>query len=357
MSFLRKQKVRKTLATFEARIGGALPSELGQILEAGDGLLVGTCRFMEAESIAALTGRVPGWPPDLIPFAVTGPDSYCLQRLPDQPPSAWPVVLGLAQPPNVVPIASSFRCFLLLLALQFEPSAGDGKDVDRMKSLFASFSVPGHLFETRVPAPVLPEEFAKLDKNALIPQCVSALRGLQNGDPTSGARALLALAKANPWWGAPYYLLARTYRHQGHIPNACGCYWNAIERAGCYSGATTRPGYGDLGILQGCEADAVAYLREHQDQLPAPVQSHFRWRWLAEARDLTDHVGRLRIARHYVALEQWERAIWAFLDVVHEKWRDPVIANEALAEMAVVLERMGRPFEASVCQGGVAHHG
>lgn len=355
MSFFRKQKVKKALAALEARVGGVLPAELSQILEAWDGVVVGTCRFMEAGSVAGLTGRVPGWPPDLIPIAVTGPDSYCLQRVPGQPASSWPVVLGLAQPPNVVPIASSFRTFLLLLALQFERSAGDGKEVERMEALFSGMGIPAHLFETRVPPPQVPEEFAKLDKAALIPLCVEALRLLQTGDATAGAKSLLALARANPWWGAPHYLLARFYRHHGHVLNACGCYWNAIERAACFSGATTRPGYGDLGISQTCEADAVSFLRENESELPPQVQSHFRWQWLREAHDLADHNARLRIARHYVVAQQWERAIWAFLDVVHEKWRDPLVANEVLLEMSVVYERQGHAFEASVCQGGIAH--
>jgi hypothetical protein len=352
MSFFRKQKVKKALTIFETRIGGVLPSELTQILEAWDGVQVGPCRFVEAESLVALSARVHGWPADLIPVALTGPDSYCLQRLPDQPPSAWPIVLGLANPPNLVPIASTFRGFLLFLALQFEPSAGDGKEVERMKTLLTGMGIPAHLFDERVPPPKLPEEFAKYDKGALVPQVVDAVRAAATDLP-AGAKRLLAVAKANPWWGAPYYILARFYRQIDHTANACGCYWNAIERAACYSGATSRAGFGDLGISQNCEADAVAYLRENEAALPPQVLAHFRWEWLREAHDLNDHRARMRIARHYVVHEQWERALWGFLDVLHAKWRDPLVANEVLQEMGAIYQRSGRSFEASVCEGGV----
>lgn len=355
MGIFRKQKARKALSLLETRIGGALPSELIQILEGHEGLQVGPCRFMEAESVAALSGRVPGWPAEFIPFATGGPDSYCLRKTPDISPSGWPVFLAMAQPPNVVPIASSFRGFLFFLALQFEPSASDGKEVERMKQFLGGMGMPGHIFEHKVPPTQLGEEFAKLDKGALVPPTIEALRRASTDLPTAG-KGLLAIAKANPWWGAPYYLLARHYRQIGHIPNACGCYWNAIERAACYSGATTRAGFGDLGISQNCEADAVAFLRENEASLPAQVQQHFRWQWLRETHDLHDVKARFRIARHWVALEQWERALWALLDVIHEKWRDPAVANEVMVEMGAIYRRLGRAFEASVCEGGVSEH-
>jgi len=317
MSLLWKRKVDKVLGGLEARMGGQFPPELTAVLEATDGLRLGPCRFSSPEAIASLLGRVTGWPPEVIPFAMTGPDSYALYRVHGEPPTAWPVVLALSQPPNVVPVASSFRTFLFYLALQFEPSASDGKDVDLARKTLVGLGVPERLFTQSVPGPMMPEELLNYDRNALAARCVMALRRASGSDVQNAVRGLLGLAKETPWWGAPHYLMGRLFRLRDDARNACGCYWNAIERPCCHSGFSSRAGYGDMGIGENAEADAIAFLREHEEELPGPVRSHFRWQWLRDADDPGDSEGRVEIARQYLAAGGTDRALWGFLDAVY----------------------------------------
>ncbi len=353
MSFLWKRKVDKTLGGLEARMGGQFPPELTAILEVAEGLRLGPCRFSSPEAIASLLGRVTGWPPEVIPFAITGPDSYGLMRVPGEPPTAWPVVLALGQPPNIVPVSSSFRTFLFYLALQFEPSASDGKDIDLARKTLVGLGVPERLFTQNVPGPMMPEELLNYDKNALAARCVMALRRASGSDIQMAVKGLLGLAKEAPWWGAPHYLMGRLFRFRDDVRNACGCYWNAIERPCCHSGFSSRAGYGDMGIGENAEADAVAYLREHEDALPAPVRSHFRWQALRDPAGATDPERRLEIARQYMAAGGAERALWALLDAVYLARGEPAKAESALHEMGAAYESLGRNYEAWVCLAGV----
>lgn len=350
MDLLRKGRVRKALTAFESRIGGALPPDMTKLFMAGDEIQFGRCRFADVGRLATLEDRVRGWPPELIPFAVTGADSYCLMRVHGQPPSSWPVVLGLAQPPNVHPIASNFRWFLLFLGLYYEPSAGDGKDGERARRIMAELGVPSSVLAHTVPPPQRPEEILKYDKQALVPRCIMALRAAQRGDSKAAIQQLKTIAAEAPWWGAPHYLMARLFQQVEQVPSAAVCYWNALERANCYSGFTNRTELGDLAIPQNAEAVAIAFLQANERDMPEQMRRHFRWQWIQDTPDHMEFGARFRLARHYVGEHQWERATWALLDALYLKWRDPTLATQVLHELAAVYDKLGRPFEASVCR-------
>jgi hypothetical protein len=349
VSFLKRQKARKTLESLEARIGEGLPPEFHAIVPAAEGLEVGVCRFSEADTIASLVGRTPCWPAELIPFGIASANSFCLMKQPGKPSDQWPVVLAISDPPAVLPLSSGFRNFLFFLALRFQDSASLGKDGDRAKKLLADQGIPTALMETRVPPPMLPEETHRYDHDALLARCVLALR---SGEVQSMARGLMALTKEALWWGAPHYLLAKLYQRQGHVPNTCGCYWNALERPVCFSGATMRPDLGDLGIGRGIAGDAIGFLKEHESQVPAQLKRLPRWEWMMAAEDPLSVEARRELARHASQNGDPERAIWRHLDVLAAGWRDPQVLQETLPEMAALYRGMGRMYEATVCQTG-----
>lgn len=349
MSILKRQKARKALEGLETRLGQPLPQDFIAVVIAAEGLEVGVCRFSETDSIASLLGRTPCWPPELIPFGVASANSFCLMKRPGLPSDQWPVVLAISDPPAVLPLASSFRGFLFFLALRFQDSASLGKDGDRAKRLLADQGIPTALMEARVPPPKLPEETYRYDREALLARCVLAVRSTEI---QTTARSLLALGKEAPWWGAPHYLLAKLYQRQGHVPNTCGCYWNALERPVCFSGTTTRPDLGDLGISRHIPSEAIRFLKDHAAQVPSQLKRQPRWEWMLSTDDPTSPRSRLDLARQAAENGDPERAIWRFLDVLAAGWRDPAILQEVLPDMAALYRGMGRTYEATVCQAG-----
>jgi len=354
LSFLKKQKTRKALSTLESRMGAELPTELVTLMEASDALQVGPCRFSDPEVVGSLSARLPSWPPELIPFAAASAEWFCLMRVDGQPPSSWPVMLAIANPPAVVPVASNFRGFLFFIGLHYTDSAYLGKDGELAKRLMADLGVSQTILETPVPPTKMPEENLKYDKAALVPQCILALRQTRAQDgPALAARSLLTLAKGTPWWGAPHHLLARLYTQMGNVVNTCGCYWNAIERANVYSGFSSRPQLADVGIARTAEMQAVAFLREHEAHVPEQLKTLPRWHWLVKAVDVQDIGARVDLARRYVSIEQWERALWAFMDALAVAERDADAAGLVLQEMSMIYDTLGRPYEASVCRSSV----
>jgi hypothetical protein len=354
VDFIRKQKGRKALSGLEERMGAALPAELITVMGVSDALEVGPCRFADPEVVASLSARMACWPPELIPFASASAESFCLMRVHGQPSSAWPVVLAIASPPAAVPVASTFRGFLFFIGLHFTDSAYLGKNGDLAKRVMGDLGVSRTILETTVPPTKMAEEILRYDKGALIPQCVLALRQTRTQDgPGLAARSLLTLAKSASWWGAPHYLLARLYTQMSNVVNTCGCYWNAIDRANVYSGFTSRPQLGDLGIARTAEMEAVAFLRQHEAQVPEQLKSLPRWHWVTGVVDIEDFDARMDLARRYVSTEQWERALWAFKDALAVAYRDADAAGLVLAEMSMTYDTLGRPYEASVCRSSV----
>jgi hypothetical protein len=349
VGILKRQKARKALDGLESRLGEELPPEFHAVVSGGEGLELGVCRISDADTIAGLIGRAPCWPAELIPFGSASANSFCLMKQAGKPAEDWPVVLAISDPPAVLPLSSGFRSFLFFLAIRFRDSASLGKEGERAKKLLADQGVPADLMETPVPPPKLPEETYKYDREALLARCVLALR---SGEIQSMAKGLLALAKEAPWWGAPHYLLAKLYQRQSHVPNTCGCYWNGLERPDCFSGTTTRPDLGDLGISRRIGTDAVAFLKEHAAQVPAQLKRHPRWQWMMETPDPMSPKPRLELARSAAQNGDPERALWRYLDVLAVGWRDSAVLQEALPDMADIYRGLGRTYEATVCQAG-----